>query len=167
SSLPPLVSGGVFSVSSSILIEASRERVWGVLLDFSSYGQWREQTVVDATSKNPLSDQIPQEGQRLLMKVHIPPTMDDSKSFQTTEEIITHVDNANFRIAWKYATLPEWLLRAERWQTLSEVSPGRTKYETQEVFGGILAYVIKIFLRNGLEEAFDAMAATLKSRSEE
>ena len=93
--------------------------------------------------------------------------MDDSKSFQITEEIITHVDNADFRIAWKYATLPEWLLRAERWQTLSEVSPGTTKYETREVFGGILAYVIKIFLRKGLEEAFVAMAATLKSRSEE
>ncbi|THH18939.1 hypothetical protein EW146_g2144 [Bondarzewia mesenterica] len=170
SNLPPLVSGGVFSVSSSIDITAPIDKVWSVLLAFSSYGEWnpfvRQQTVVDAKSKNALPDQTPKEGQRLIMKVHIPPTMDDSKSFQNTEELITHVDNANFRVAWKYATLPEWLLRAERWQTLSEAGPGKTKYETREVFGGILAYVIRMFMRKGLEEAFEGMATALKSRSE-
>lgn len=42
SHLPPLSSAGVFSVSSSSLIDAPLEKVWSIMLDFSSYKKWQE-----------------------------------------------------------------------------------------------------------------------------
>lgn len=134
----------------------------------------RVQTLVDPETKAPLPSPAasqPKVGQHLLMKVHIPPTMSDTSKYQKTEEIITHVDHEEFRVAWKYATLPKWLLGAERWQCLSSLpSPDggkeMTKYETREVFSGPLAYIVKWFMRKGLEEAFAAMGDALKARSE-
>jgi len=38
--LPPLSDDHVFSVSGTSLIDAPREKVWKVLLDFPTYGQW-------------------------------------------------------------------------------------------------------------------------------
>jgi hypothetical protein len=42
SSLPPLRSNGVFSVSASCSIDAPLEKVWSILLDFPSYKKWQE-----------------------------------------------------------------------------------------------------------------------------
>ena len=42
SSLPPLSSNGVFSVSASSSIDAPLEKVWSILLDFPSYNKWQE-----------------------------------------------------------------------------------------------------------------------------
>lgn len=63
--------------------------------------------------------------------------------------------------------MPRWLLNAERWQVLIEVEGGKTRYETFETFGGILAYLIRVFLRSGLKKGFVAMAEGLKRRAEE
>ena len=42
SMLPPDASGYdfVFTVSGSALIDASRDKVWSILMDFSSYQEW-------------------------------------------------------------------------------------------------------------------------------
>ncbi|KAA1470125.1 hypothetical protein DENSPDRAFT_835847 [Dentipellis sp. KUC8613] len=170
SNLPPLVSEGVVAISDSIDIDAPRQRVWEILLDFPAYGEWnpfvRSQTIVDA-SKRPLADQTVAEGQWLYMgTVHIPPTMDDTVSSSSTMELITHVDHDAYRVAWVYKSLPRWLLNAERWQTLSEVN-GKTRYETREVFGGPVAYILKFFMQQGLRDAFRAMAEALKARAEQ
>ena len=61
---------------------------------------------------------------------------------------------------------PHWILNAERWQVLVEVEAGKTRYETIEVFGGLLAYLIRAFVGNGLKKSFIAMAEGLKSRAE-
>jgi len=95
--------------------------------------------------------------------------MDDAntKGF-TTEEILTHVDAASFRLAWRFATPARWLISAERWQILRDGRPGdqRTVYETWEVFGGLLAYVIRFFMHKKLQDSFDAMSRALKDRAE-
>ena len=41
SRLPPLGSEHIFSVSSSSLIDAPREKVWEIMLDFESYKEWQ------------------------------------------------------------------------------------------------------------------------------
>lgn len=38
--LPPLASAGVFTVSASSTIDAPRDVVWQVLMDWGSYHQW-------------------------------------------------------------------------------------------------------------------------------
>ena len=50
---------------------------------------------------------------------------------------------------------------------LTEVDGGKTRYETIEVFGGVVGYLIKWFVGDGLQAGFEAMAAGLKKRAEE
>ncbi|KAG2757729.1 hypothetical protein P692DRAFT_20763691 [Suillus brevipes Sb2] len=169
--LPPLSSKGVFSVSSSSLINAPREVVWDVLMDWKSYKEWnpfvRDQRVTDAR-KNPLPDETPREGSYLYIHpVHIPPTFDNKWLPSSAFERITVLDHENYRTAWVYVNTPHWLLNAERWQALVVVEGGKTRYETIEVFGGVLAYFIKAFVGSGLKKGFVAMAERLKSRAEE
>ncbi|KAL1679425.1 hypothetical protein EV122DRAFT_209991 [Schizophyllum commune] len=176
--LPPSVKDGVFAASASCVIDAPREKVWQILCDFPKYKEWnpfvRGQTVVDAFGK-PLEDQTPHPGQSLyIYPVHIPPCLGEpSKSTRVSgaSEVITVVDHENYRTAWQNVALPEflrpYLMNADRWQILTEVEGGKTKYETIEVFGGIAGYLIKWFVGSGLQAGFEAMAEALKKRAEE
>ncbi|KAG5637081.1 hypothetical protein H0H81_005813 [Sphagnurus paluster] len=171
SNLPPLTENGVFSVSSSIMIDAPIEKVWQIMLDFPSYKEWnpfvRGQTIVDRGG-NALSDQTPKAGQYLLIApVHLPPTMGEPGWFQKQSafEMITTVDHENHRVAWINIALPSFLLSAHRWQALSVVD-GKTKYETIEVFGGIFGYLVKFFMYDKLVLGFNAQAEGLKKQAE-
>ena len=86
---------------------------------------------------------------------------------QSAFETITTVDHENYRVAWANIALPRFLLNAERWQLLSVDGDGKTKYETTEVFGGILAYIIKFLMREKLAMGFNAQAEGLKKRAEQ
>jgi len=46
------------------------------------------------------------------------------------------------------------------------VEEGKTRYESVEVFNGIFAYVLKYFIRGGLQRGCEAMGQALKDRSE-
>ncbi|KAF7972271.1 hypothetical protein HWV62_18602 [Athelia sp. TMB] len=171
----PSSSSGVFSVSGSTVINAPRDEVWKILIDFPKYHECRAQTIVSKdSSQTPLTDEAPTTGSHLLIsRVHIPPTMDDAsvRSPGSALERITVMDHENYRCAWVYIKLPRWLLSAERWQVLSVVEGEGghevTRYDTEETFGGILAYVVKFFMRGGLTQGFQAMADALKKRAED
>ncbi|KAF8797601.1 hypothetical protein BYT27DRAFT_7204409 [Phlegmacium glaucopus] len=173
SHLPPLSSSGVFSVSSSSLIDAPLEKVWSIMLDFPSYNKWnsfvRRQVLMNA-SKEPLLDQTPREGDFIQMSVHIPPTMQEPGLFGRGSAFvkITTIDHANHRAAWCTEGIPRFLLHTERWQALSvdEVT-GKTKYETIEVFGGLFGYFVKFFVGKNLALGFKAGADCLKKCAEE
>jgi hypothetical protein len=130
----------------------------------------RTQQVISDNDKTPLLSQKPAPGRLLQLRLHVPPTMDDAgtKSF-TAEEIVTHVDNANFRFAWRFQTPARWLLTAERWQVLRDGGPGQSQkiiYETWEFYGGLLAYLLWFFMNTKLQNSFDAMSRALKDRAE-
>ncbi|KAJ7270741.1 hypothetical protein B0H12DRAFT_1093639 [Mycena haematopus] len=171
--VPPISSSGVFTVADSILIDAPREKVWEILLDFGTYKEWnafvRGQTLVTAAGAA-LADQTPTADTLMrISPVHLPPTMGKPKFLgsQKTTVRITTIDHENYRAAWVTAggILPKWALFAERWQMLT-VEGGKTKYESIEVFSGILAYVVRLFVGNSLVLGVRAMAEGLKSRSE-
>lgn len=122
--------------------------------------------VITDASRNVDADQAPGEGKHLLMKVHIPPTMEAGKSQQAAFEIITVVDADGHRLAWRNIDYPRALLQAERWQVLTELADGKTRYESQETFAGPLAYALKWFISKNLMLSFNAMADALKGRSE-
>ena len=81
-------------------------------------------------------------------------------------ERIKVVDHENHRAVWVNIDLPRFLLRAERWQALSVDSSGKTKYESIEVFGGILAWLVYLFVGKNLTLGFNAQADGLKHRAE-
>jgi hypothetical protein len=99
--------------------------------------------------------------------VNIPPSFGDKWFPGSAFERITALDHENYRTAWVNIEMPQWLLNAERWQVLVAVEGGKTRYETIEVFGGLLAYLIKIFVGSGLKKGFIAMAEGLKHRAEQ
>ncbi|KAG8215318.1 hypothetical protein J3R82DRAFT_8909 [Butyriboletus roseoflavus] len=175
--LPPVASDAVFTASASITIDAPRDLVWQVLMDWGSYQQWnpfvRNQCLVDATRKPLAASQQPRVGAHLLMRpVHIPPSFTPPKIFPAGSalEVITTFDTDNYRCAWKNVEFPSWLLDTERWQALVDVvEDGRkkTRYETVGVFNGWFAYVVKLVVGSGVQEGFRAMAEGLKIRSEE
>ena len=122
--------------------------------------------IVDANGA-PLPDQsIVSEGHFLQLKVHLPATMEENGQVQNTRVKVTFVDHEAYRAAWSHVGLPNWLLRSERWQLLSQTEDGKTKYETIEVFGGVMAYLVKWLKGADLDAAFNAFAVGLKERSE-
>ncbi|KAK7456507.1 hypothetical protein VKT23_010759 [Stygiomarasmius scandens] len=101
--------------------------------------------------------------------VHIPPRMNDpTLPFQknSTRVVITFLDHETRRVAWRTTGLPRFLLDAERWQTVSVDTDGKTKYESYEVFRGWLSYIVKFFLKKNLDLSAQAMADGLKARAE-
>ncbi|KAJ3856698.1 hypothetical protein EV368DRAFT_78447 [Lentinula lateritia] len=168
STLPP-VSSAVFSASDSMVISASTESMANPLDPFV-----RSQMILNNPNSAPLS-----VGNRIkLYPVHLPLILDDANVglLQTSSVFaeVTVLDHNNHHVAWRIAgMLPRWTLDAERWQmvTVEESGGGgadvKCKYESFEVFKGILAYVVRCYVGRELTMGVNAMAEGLKRRAEQ
>ncbi|KAJ4481177.1 hypothetical protein J3R30DRAFT_3287412 [Lentinula aciculospora] len=176
-STPPPVSSAVFAVSGSSTISAPPEKVWQTLLDFDSYREWNPFVRSLKILKNPNSAPL-SVGHRIeIYPVHLPPTMDDASvgflQKNSTLVEVTVLDHETHRVAWRTANmLPRWMLDAERWQMITVEEDAREgevkcKYESYEVFKGILAYVVRWFVGKELKLGVKAMADGLKGRAEQ
>ncbi len=128
----------------------------------------RGQTIVDKSGTS-LADQTPKEGSYAsISPVHLPPTMGEPGWFGKSSAFvrITALDRENYRIAWNVASFPGFLLRSERWQVLSIDPSGKTKYESKEAFGGVIAWLVYFFVYSNLVLGFNAQAEGLKNRAE-
>jgi hypothetical protein len=147
--LPPPTSPGVFSASTRILIQNTTTALaWTALTNFPAYAEWnpfvRSAVVVDEHNDT-APEQYPVEGLNLLLRTQIPPlklpvdrdTRDNPLATQYAYEEITHVQPELGRLAWKYAS--DALVKAERWQAVSDAGDGAVLYESREVFDGLLS----------------------------
>lgn len=119
----------------------------------------REMIITDA-KKRKEGEEVLAVDRFLVMTCHIPPFT--TKAF----ERITVVDPEHHRLAWANIDYPSWALRAERWQVLSTMGNGQTRYESWEAFNGVLAHLVKWVIGRKLEQAFVAFADGLKGRCE-
>lgn len=142
---------GWFSVQSSITIDAPLDRVWSVLVDIEHYGEWN--------SFVPSMQSSLEVGSLLTMQVQMRATM----QVKSVEDI-TAIEPQRL-LAWK-SRYPEWFMRAERFQLLTEIDATTTRYWTREAFTGIAAPVLKIVLGKDLQRNFSTMAQELKTRVE-
>ncbi|ESK96702.1 hypothetical protein Moror_6719 [Moniliophthora roreri MCA 2997] len=175
-STPPESSSAVFVVADSIKIDAPVNKVWDILLDFKAYNEWnafvRNQTFVDPKTRQPLPDQTLAVGKHIYMHpVHLPPSLDASELWfwqrnASTNVVVTYLDPDMHRVAWRTTGTPSWLLEAERWQIVTVEEDGKVKYESYEVFKGVLAHVVKLFVGENLKKGVKAMAEGIKSRAE-
>ncbi|KIK65012.1 hypothetical protein GYMLUDRAFT_160386 [Collybiopsis luxurians FD-317 M1] len=175
---PPSASTAVFPVYASLDIDASIQDVWTTLIDFEDYESCRKQILIASpSSKIPLTDQTNlQPGQYMLMHVHTPPKLADPhfllKPFQVSQTVVQLrvIDHEKHRLAWRTCGFPEWLLWCERWQMLSSSGQDKCKYESFEVFGGVLAYVMwmicfKVLLLKGVAEMAKALSVRCRTIS--
>jgi hypothetical protein len=107
----------------------------------------------------------------IIAPVHIPPTMDDPGLFgkSSTQVICSAYEPENYCVAWTTwsSLVPHIIFKAERWQALTDLGNGKTKYETFEVFSGPVAYLVKLFVGRNLKISVQAMADEMKKRAEE
>ena len=121
---------------------------------------------IDSADK-PHGDQVAKEGSFLVLRANIPLSMSEPGWLTpSTRLVVSHLDPENYRAAWTNR-MPKWLMTTERWQWLTPVEGGKTKYETIEVFKGFVAYFVKLFVGSGLKVSFQAMADDLKARVEQ
>jgi len=121
-------------------------------------------------SKQPLEDQTPAEGNQVSIAVNMPPKLEEPGLFGRGSATvqIDMLDSQNFRAVWTTVGVPHWLSHSERWQVLTvDETTGKTRYDTIEVFDGLMAYVIQFLLGGMLRAGFRAAAETLKARAEQ
>lgn len=127
----------------------------------------RRQRVVDS-QKKPV-DAAPAAGGYILIDSHLPASMEATPSTRQTEtlEEVLAIDHERHLAAWKSVT---FLLKAERWQTISPVEiNGKmySRYETHEVFAGLFAYLVKWVVGKDLVAAMKTVSEELKIRAED
>jgi len=142
-------------------------------MDFPSYKEWntfaRSMTVTNR-AKLPLEDQTIAEGKHIQIVANMAPSLSEPRSSDRGDAfvVVSTFDPENYRVAWKSDMLPSFLLNTERWQILTvDEATGQTKYETFEVFGGIVAYLVRFMVGAKLVVGFKAAADSLKNRVEE
>jgi hypothetical protein len=124
----------------------------------------REATVTHA-SKKPLPDREIAAGRKLVIRVHMSPTMDDSRvNTRTLTETVLHIEPQS-QLAWG-APSRGWLFGAQSWHVLSDVEGG-TKFEIVAVFGGVAGSLMMKFMGKAFKESIQAMANGLKTRCEQ
>ncbi len=143
-----------------IEIDAPIDDVWAVLVDLRRYGEWNPfvPQVVDA----PASVQV---GTPLLFVVR----WADGDEYRSKERVVQidapAPDGSGTRTATFAVRFAGWmhapgLIRATRFQTLTELSGGRTEYRTVEELRGLLArYTPLAKVQRGFEDCAQALKA--------
>ena len=133
-------------LTTQIEIDASPERVWDVLTDFASYGEW-----------NPFIRSIvgkPDVGSRLRVRIEPP----DGRGM-TLKPTVRSADSAR-ELSWLGRLLVPGVFDGEHRFALEPLDAGRTRFTQSERFRGILVPLTGKVLektRRGFEEMNDAL----------
>jgi len=129
--------------------------VWGALVDFETYAEWNSFT-------SAIEGGSPVVGADLMLTVH----MKAGDAGRAQPERVVHVE-APRAVAWTETGLPDWLLRATRWQVLEAAADGGTVYHSLEVFRGPLAWWLEWSgILGQVQEGFERQSAGLKQYAE-
>lgn len=132
----------------------------------------RTRTVIARTTvggqnfDQPNADQNPTEGDLVSMKVFLPATMDDTKPFTQTVEVLQTLDQSKHKFVWHNDTTTPDVLSSKRTEKLTEKGKDKTVYETEETFTGSEVPDLKKSSKAKLDHAFDEMAKALKKEVE-
>ena len=140
------------SIRTEIVINATAEDVWKVLLDHQEYPQW-----------NPFIKKISgstQQGEYL--EVTIQSEGNDPMDF--TPVVLINNENQEFR--WIGKLLVKGVFDGEHYFILEEIDSSRTRFIQGENFTGILSGIFMGMIKEDTEGGFNAMNKALKKRSE-
>ena len=139
-------------VSASADIDAPIDLVWRLLVDFDSYPDWNPFTTRVVTTL--------QVGEPVELHVDMPGR---SRSVQT--EWVNLVEPGR-TVCWGTRVVHPWLLCANRWQTLTDMGDGRTRYETIDRFSGVLVPLVMALYGEPMRQGFESVAQALKKHAE-
>ncbi len=135
-----------------IEIEASAERVWGLLTYFSSYPQW-----------NPFIRSIsgqPTPGERLEVRIEPP----GGRGMTFKPKVLNAEPNRELR--WLGHLLVPGLFDGEHSFTIQPLGENRVRFAQREAFRGLLVPLFARSLDNNTQRGFEEMNRALKERAE-
>ncbi len=164
---PLIPNGGVFSVSSSVVISASASRIFSTIVDTANWHKWNTFVPRVEILKQPSghSDSAEKLGIGTDMRFQV--FMKPGGSATSSLEQVTVLDPAAGKICWKFTGTPSWLLRSERVHEITDKDDGTCEYRTWETFAGPIAYIIRLIYGNVLQERFKDWGRDLKRYVEE
>ena len=140
-------------IRTEIEIDAPAERVWQVLIDFTSYPQW-----------NPVMRVVKREvepGTRL--KVHVRPWRRLGMTFCPT--VLTVEPSRELR--WHGQLLLSGLFAGEHSFTIEPIGKNKVRFIQQEVFTGLLVPLFLLVMQARIRRVFEDMNEALKGRAEQ
>ena len=142
--------GGLLrSISSTVDLDATPERVWSVLTDTAAYGAW-----------NPFITQLDgtlQVGNKIHVRIAPP-----GRKPMMFHPVVTDAD-AGHKLAWLGRLLIPGLFDGAHSFTLEPLADGRTRFVQSENFSGVLVWFARGLLTN-TAAGFDAMNEALRQR---
>ena len=148
--------------SASVAIHAPIDRVWSVMLDTASYGEWNPFVERADCSSDPAV------GDPIVLHVRWPngKTTRSPERISAIEPLATDGDVTTACLSYVYEGLPAklGLVRGTRHQRLRQEGVGPTTYDTVEEFTGPL---VRFAGPERVAEGFARHAAALRRRAEE
>jgi len=164
---PLLPNGGVFTVSSSVVISAPASRIFDAIVDTTNWYKWNTFVPSVQIIKQPSDHSDNAEKLAVGTDMRFTVYMKPGGSATSSREQVTVLDSEACKICWKFTGAPSWLLRAERVHEIADKEDGTCEYHTWETFAGPMAYVIRSIYSNDLQERFQDWATSLKRYVEE
>jgi hypothetical protein len=140
------------TIETNILIHASVEKVWAVLVDFDQYPNW-----------NPFINSISGElkvGQTIKVKIAAP----DSKPMIFQPKILTFIPNKEF--SWLGYLFFKSLFKGVHQFKLIDNGNGSTTFQHNEIFNGLLIPLLQKQLDTKTKKGFEMMNIKLKEKAE-
>ena len=149
----------VRAVGAAIDIDAAAADVWAVLLDVDRYPEWNPFTVSVMTTF--------ELGSPVDMRVALRGRRRRDGTFRTMHQVeyVTGFEPGR-QLSWGVSVGPSWFIQADRWQRLTDLGGGRTRYETSDEFTGVGVGLMLALMRRHMERGFRDVAQALKSRCE-
>ncbi len=135
-------------------IDAPIDRVWAILMDVDRYPEWNPFTVSVKTTFA-IGDPVD-------MQVALRP----GKKTRHQVEYITSFHPDRYRVSWGVDVGPGWFIKADRWQQLTDLGNGRTRYETSDEFTGVGVPMMLAIMESKVSRGFNDIAQALKARAE-
>lgn len=135
-----------------IEINAAPEKVWKILMDFPSYGEW-----------NPFVTSIVGE-QKVGEKLEVELTQPGSKPMTMKPTVRNVAPNSEFR--WLGHTGIPRIFDGEHIFQIEPMEESRVRFIQREKFRGILVPFLKKMLETTTKEGFKKMNRALKERAE-
>ncbi|MGK0328918.1 SRPBCC family protein [Polaribacter sp.] len=134
-------------IKTSIIIEASREKIWGILTDFENYTEWN-------SFIKSISGELKVRN-RIKIKVQ----------GMTFKPIVLTL-NQNTELKWLGNLWFRGLFDGEHKFYLTDNGNGTTNFEQSENFSGILVKILTKSLEKETKNGFEKMNKELKLRAE-
>jgi hypothetical protein len=139
-------------ITTSIIINATSEKVWNILTDFKNYSQW-----------NPFIASI--EGEIKVentLQVTIAPPNGNAMKFKPTLLVV----NKDMELKWKGKLMFKGLFDGEHFFNIVDNKDGSIKFIQGEKFTGILVPFFKKMINVNTKNGFVLMNESLKERVE-